>query len=436
MSGTERELSAMYRRLPHGPHGMGRDAVARHQRARLFGAMIEAVHRQGYKATTVAHVIALAGVSRRAFYEQFANKEDCFLGTYDIAVARAKRRMMDGWMMERGWANRVHRACQALVEDACRNAKSARLVLIEGLGLGVKSRERLMRSAIAFERAVADGFRVAPDGVQLPPLGPKAIVGGGRYMMFERLRSNRAAELPMLTDELLDWVSAYRSPAARIGVTRTPPPHRPAEPARFLESDEKRARVLGAVVHLTLDEGYQELTDPQIAQFAGMSTESFHKQFPSKRECFLAAVDEFVDETIEVIAAAAARASTWSEAAYLGVKAAIEHFVVHPGLTRMAFEDLYEVGPAVIDNIGNSLGKLATLLREGSPEPRRAPLLAHEAVAGGLWAIVGNYAVRKRVRYLPSLTDHLAYLVLAPYVGPKAAGQTIDATRRSLAGEA
>jgi AcrR family transcriptional regulator len=426
----------MYRRLPHGPHGMGRDAVARHQRARLFGAMIEAVHRQGYKATTVAHVIALAGVSRRAFYEQFANKEDCFLGTYDIAVARAKRRMMDGWMMERGWANRVHRACQALVEDACRNAKSARLVLIEGLGLGVKSRERLMRSAIAFERAVADGFRVAPDGVQLPPLGPKAIVGGGRYMMFERLRSNRAAELPMLTDELLDWVSAYRSPAARIGVTRTPPPHRPAEPARFLESDEKRARVLGAVVHLTLDEGYQELTDPQIAQFAGMSTESFHKQFPSKRECFLAAVDEFVDETIEVIAAAAARASTWSEAAYLGVKAAIEHFVVHPGLTRMAFEDLYEVGPAVIDNIGNSLGKLATLLREGSPEPRRAPLLAHEAVAGGLWAIVGNYAVRKRVRYLPSLTDHLAYLVLAPYVGPKAAGQTIDATRRSLAGEA
>ncbi len=433
MSGTERELNAMYRRLPHGPHGMGRDAVARHQRARLFGAMIEAVHRQGYKATTVAHVIALAGVSRRAFYEQFANKEDCFLGTYDIAVARAKRRMMDGWMMERGWANRVHRACQAFVEDACRNVKSSRLVLIEGLGLGVKSRERLMRSAVAFERVLADGFRAAPDGVQLPPLGPKAIVGGGRYLMFDRLRTDRVAELPMLTDELLDWISAYRSPAARIGVSRTPPPHRPAEPARFLESDEKRARVLGAVVHLTLDEGYRELTDPQIAQFAGMSTESFHKYFPSKRECFLAALDEFVDETIEVVAAAAARASSWPEAAYLGVKAGIEHFVVHPGLTRMAFEDLFEVGPAVTDSIGTSLGKLAGILHESSPEPRRAPLLAHEAVAGAMWAIIGNYAVRKRVKYLPSLTDHLVFLVLAPYVGPKAAGQTIDATRRSLA---
>lgn len=435
MSGTERELNAMYRRLPHGPHGMGRDAVARHQRARLFGAMIEAVHRQGYRATTVAHVIALAGVSRRAFYEQFANKEDCFLGTYDIAVARGKRRMMDGWMMERGWANRVHRACQAFVEDASRNVKSSRLVLIEGLGLGVKSRERMTRSAVAFERVLADGFRAAPDGVQLPPLGPKAIVGGGRYMMFERLRTDRAEELPALTDELLDWISAYRSPAARIGVSRTPPPHRPAEPARFLESDDKRARVLGAVVHLTLDEGYRELTDPQLAQFAGMSTESFHKFFPSKRECFLAALEEFVDETLAVVAAAAARASDWPEAAYLGVKAGVEHFVVHPGLTRMVFEDVFEVGPAVTDSIGSALGKLAALLQDGSPEPRRAPLLAHEAVAGALWAIVGNYAMRKRLRYLPSLTDHLAFLVLAPYIGPKAAGQAIDATRRSLAGD-
>jgi AcrR family transcriptional regulator len=433
MSGTERELSAMYRRLPHGPHGMGRDAVARHQRARLFGAMIEAIHRQGYKGTTVAHVIALAGVSRRAFYEQFANKEDCFLGTYDIAVARAKRRMLDGWMSERGWANRMHRACQALLEDAERNVKSARLVLIEGLGLGPKSRERLMRSALAFERAMASGFGAAPDGVQLPALGPKAIVGGGRYMIFERLRGDRVAELSLLTDELLDWVSAYRSPAARIGVPRNGPPHVPAEPARFLESEEKRARLLGAVVHLTLDEGYSELTDPQIAQFAGMSTESFHKHFVTKQECLVAVVDEYMQETIETVADAAAHGESWPEAAYLGVKAGVEHLVAHPGLTKMAFVDLFEVGSVVTDCLGRTLSRLATMLQEASPEPIRAPLVVHEAVVGALWAIIGNYATPKRVKYLTSLVDHLAFLVLAPYVGPKVAGQTIDATRRGLA---
>ena len=426
----------MYRRLPHGPHGMGREAVARHQRARLYGAMIEAIDRQGYRATTVAHVIALAGVSRRAFYEQFANKEDCFLATYDIAVARAKKRMLEGWMSERGWANRMHRACQAFVEDAVKNTKATRLVLIDGLGLGVPSRERLLRSAVAFERALSAGFRAAPDGVPLPPLAPKAIVGGARYALFDRLRTaGRESELPMLTDELLDWVSAYRSPAARIGLAGAVP-HTPAEPARFLESDEKRTRVLGAVVHLTLDQGYQELTDPQIAQFAGMSTESFHKQFPDKRACYLAVIDAFIDESVAAIAASAARGSSWEEAAYLGVKAGVEHFAAHPGLVKMAFVDLFEVGPAVVESLSRTLGRLSTLLRESAPEPVRAPLLAHEAIVGGVWAVIGSYAVRKRVKYLPSLIDHIAFIVLAPYVGPKVAAQTIDSSRRRLCEEA
>jgi AcrR family transcriptional regulator len=425
----------MYRRLPHGPHGMGREAVARHQRARLYGAMIEAIDRQGYRATTVAHVITLAGVSRRAFYEQFANKEDCFLGTYDIAVARAKKRMLEGWLSERGWANRTHRACQAFFEDSTRNAKATRLVLVDGLGIGVCSRERMLRSALAFERAVAAGFKTAPDGIQLPPLAPKAIVGGARYALFDRLRNNREAELPSLTDELLDWISAYRSPAARIGPAGAVP-HTPAEPARFLEGDEKRARVLGAVVHLTLDQGYRELTDPQIAQFAGMSTESFHKHYPNKRACYLAVVEEFFDETVEAVAAAAARGSNWSEGVYLGVKAGIEHLVAHPGLVRMAFVDLFEVGPGVADCVGRSLEKLTLRLRESSPEPLRAPLLAHETVVGAIWAVICSYAAGKRVKYLTSLIDHLAFIVLAPYVGPKAAAYTIETTRRRLLDEA
>src|SRR4029077_5661127 len=95
---------------------------------------------------------------------------------------------------------------------------------------------------------------------------------------------DRVSDLRNLTDELLDWVEAYRSPATtRLNmIALKKPPDIPPAPAAFLASDDKRARVLGSVVHLTLDEGYAELTDPQIAQFAGISTEAFHKQFSSK----------------------------------------------------------------------------------------------------------------------------------------------------------
>src|SRR3954447_10552647 len=48
--------------------------------------MAEVVAAKGYSATTVADVIADAGVSRRTFYEHFRDKEDCFLAAYDTGV--------------------------------------------------------------------------------------------------------------------------------------------------------------------------------------------------------------------------------------------------------------------------------------------------------------------------------------------------------------
>ncbi len=155
----------MYDRLPHGPSGMEREEVARNQRTRLYGGMIESVSQRGYHATTVAHVIALAGVSRRAFYELFANKEECFLATYDIIVARARKRVFDAWTEERGWANRLHAGCKALLDDVAAQPKGPRLVLVDSLGVGPAARGRMQLAGLAFERLVAGALQAAPDGV-------------------------------------------------------------------------------------------------------------------------------------------------------------------------------------------------------------------------------------------------------------------------------
>src|SRR5436853_4375001 len=74
------------RPLPRGPHGLERDVVLASQRGRMLGAMADAVARKGYAATTVADVVAGAGVSRKTFYEHFRDKEECFLAAYDAGV--------------------------------------------------------------------------------------------------------------------------------------------------------------------------------------------------------------------------------------------------------------------------------------------------------------------------------------------------------------
>jgi AcrR family transcriptional regulator len=393
--------------------------------------MIESVSQRGYAGTTVAHVIGLAGVSRRAFYEQFANKEECFLATYDIVVARSRKLAMDAWMEERGWANRLHAACKAVVDDVAETPKGAHLVLVDSLGIGPKARERMNLAARTFERTIKTGYDSSPDGVKLQPLMARAVVAGTRHVMFKRLHEHREQDLLTVTDELLDWIESYRTPlaarASTIALAR--PPHIPPAPAAFLASDDKRSRVLGSVVHLTLDEGYSALTDPQIAQFAGISTEAFHKQFANKEQCFLAVLDEFAAEAHGAVRRSIAGASSWSESVYLGVTALVEYFAAHPALLRMAFIDVFEVGPGMVDRVAALIDGFTKKLNDGAPDPRRAPAVVAQAVVGGIWGIVASYAPNDRLRYLPCFIDQIAFVVLAPYVGPKSALEAIEEGR-------
>lgn len=47
-------------------------------RERLLAAMLACVAGSGYRETTVADVVRVAQTSRRSFYQEFADKQDCF----------------------------------------------------------------------------------------------------------------------------------------------------------------------------------------------------------------------------------------------------------------------------------------------------------------------------------------------------------------------
>jgi AcrR family transcriptional regulator len=421
-------LTPLYKRLPHGPHGLGREAVARHQRARLYGGMIESVYQRGYAGTSVAHVIALAGVSRRAFYEQFSNKEDCFLSTYDALVASARKRVLQAWLSERGWANRLYAACKVFLAGIAADPRAAKLVLVEAVGIGPRGHERMQLTSTAFERVVATGFSLTPDGIALPPLAPRAIVGGVRFVVMRRVREGRHGELAGLTDELLDWVSSYRSSAVArlrtLGSGR--PPHLVAKRARFLTREDRRSCVMDAMVQLALEEGYGNITDAEIARAAAVSTEAFHREFQNKQECLLAVVDEFAAEAHDAVRRATRNESDWPEAVHKGVEALIGYCAAHPGLVKLSFIDLFDAGNGMVERVSGLLDGFITLMTQKIPEPRRAPNVAAEAIMGAIWAILSSYAPHDRLRYLPCLVDHLTFLILAPYIGPRPAVEAIE----------
>ncbi len=420
----------LYKRLPHGPHGLAREEVARHQRARIHGGMVESVYQRGYAATSVAHVIALAGVSRRAFYEQFTNKEHCFLSTYDALVAASRKRVMKAWLSERGWANRLYAACRVFLAGIASDPRGAHLVLVESVGIGPRGHKRQQLTATSFERVVATGFSLTPDGIALPPLAPRAIVGGVRFVVLRRLREGRQQELAALTDELLDWISSYRSTSIvrmrALGTSR--PPRMVAKRARFLTREDRRSAAMDAMVQLALDDGYANFADSEIARSAAISTEAFHREFASKEECLLAIVDEFAAEAHDTVRRATRNDNEWTDAVHKGMGALIGYCTAHPGLVKLSFIDLFDAGEGVVGRVSGVLDGFINVLLEHVPEPRRAPGVASEAIVGAIWSILASYAPHDRLRYLPCLVDHLTFFILAPYLGPRPAVEAIAAS--------
>src|ERR1700761_36113 len=65
--------------LPRGRSHLPPPAVSASQRERLLRSVIAAVSERGYQAVTVADIVRRARGSKKAFYDHFANKEECFL---------------------------------------------------------------------------------------------------------------------------------------------------------------------------------------------------------------------------------------------------------------------------------------------------------------------------------------------------------------------
>src|SRR6202035_3539744 len=126
------------------------------------GHLVKGLLEHGQKAIVAAFEQLVEGLARKTFYEHFANKEECFLTTYDQISARAIRRMEQAYQEADGWPGRVEVAIQALFEAAIENPGAVRLVLLEINALGPAGIERRERSIADYERFIHDALELAP----------------------------------------------------------------------------------------------------------------------------------------------------------------------------------------------------------------------------------------------------------------------------------
>ncbi|MGH2915326.1 MAG: TetR/AcrR family transcriptional regulator [Solirubrobacteraceae bacterium] len=166
-------------------------------RERLIDALAESIRERGYHATTVADVVRLARTSRRSFYEQFADRDACFLALFDATNEAMMRSIADAAKADRPVAEQVYGAVDAYIGHVVAQPELYRSFVRELPALGHAGGERalsmLEQLAQMFVALVERGRRAQPD-LGLEPLDMDTaiiVVGGLRELAVISLQRRR-----------------------------------------------------------------------------------------------------------------------------------------------------------------------------------------------------------------------------------------------------
>jgi AcrR family transcriptional regulator len=196
-----------HRPLPRGPHGLERDVVLASQRGRMLSAMADAVARKTYAGTTVADVVASAGVSRKTFYEHFKDKEECFLAAFDAGVSMLLEAITGAEPDDPSWLGLMRARSRAYLDTLASHPAMARTFLIEVFAAGPRALERraqvLHRFANLFRDLHDEARRQFPDLPPVPEPVYIATVGAINELVSEYARDGRTRKLPELEDTLI-----------------------------------------------------------------------------------------------------------------------------------------------------------------------------------------------------------------------------------------
>ena len=193
-------------RLPRGRHHLERAAVRASQRQRMLDGITSCVAERGYASTTVADVIATAGVSRRTFYEHFPDKEGCYLAAYEESVSATLEAVAQGISGAEDWLSRVRGSLRAYLKRVVDNPQAARAFIVEVLAAGERAceqRDRVHRRFSDFLRAARVQAGQELELPELPDEVFEVMVGGIEHVVAHEIRSGRADRLMALEQPLL-----------------------------------------------------------------------------------------------------------------------------------------------------------------------------------------------------------------------------------------
>jgi AcrR family transcriptional regulator len=263
-----------------------RTRVGEIQRSRLLAGAVAVIDELGYPQATVGRIAGRARLSRRTFYQMFANGDECFAAVLDELAATVVGELGAAGLEGLSWRERMRGGLLAMLVLLDREPALARVCVVQALGGGpqvLRRRENLVARLVA---AVDEGREGAGRGEGLTVVTAEGVVGAAFAIVYSRLSRRDGELLTGLLGELMAMiVLPYLGPAVARRERTRPAPVLPPVSAGACAVAPQGTRDPLADVNLRLThrtarvlEGIAELSgrgaDPSnrdVATFAGVT---------------------------------------------------------------------------------------------------------------------------------------------------------------------
>lgn len=189
---------------------------------------------------------------------------------------------------------------------------------------------------------------------------------------------------------------------------------------RDVAAQAQRRRLIDAMAAAAAERTFASTTIADVVGHAGVSRGTFYKRFKSKRECFDAAIESFVEEAKATVEAVSSRDDPPPEAIRKACAALLDRLASRPSYAKLTMVEAVSVDPAIVERNWQLLLDAFEAQWAGAADPERLRAESRVALARAQ-VLIGEKMVAGEFERLPDLLPELVYIALLPFAGQEEA---------------
>jgi len=190
------------------------------------------------------------------------------------------------------------------------------------------------------------------------------------------------------------------------------------------DSEERRRRVVTAMIELIVEQGYGATTVEQLLKRAEVSRRTFRRLFGGKQACFLAVYEEIEESFTGEVFTAFEGVEGWRDGLRAAAYAAARWVGAHPREARYATIETMAAGEFAVERHEATLSRFVDLVDGGREQLKEPESVSRAMAEGAIGGIIGplNRRLRQGTRARPEdFVPELMFLAVRPYLGIEAA---------------